>query len=75
VRHEAGMEDIRNVFTTVIGRHEEMKIFGREEVILEAKFGKDIKDVEFECAQWTYLAQDIAQYRAFVKTLINMFIP
>jgi hypothetical protein len=32
-RHEALMKKIRNVFTMVIGKHEEMRIVGSQKVI------------------------------------------
>jgi hypothetical protein len=37
------MEEIRNIFTIVIGKQEEMRIVGNQKVIKEAKIEKDRK--------------------------------
>jgi hypothetical protein len=67
--HAWGKRDIYRVLT---GRLEGKRPLGRPRCKWEDNIKLDLREIGIDGANWTQLAQDRVQWRAFVKTVMNV---
>jgi hypothetical protein len=68
------MEEGR-VHRVLVGRPEGKRPLGRQRSRWEDKINMDLRETGIYGANWIRLAQDRAQWRAFVSTVMNLRIP
>jgi hypothetical protein len=67
----ARMGDGRNVYRVLVGRPEEKRPLGRSTRRWEDNIKMDLRETGNDEANWIRLAQDKAQWRVFVSTVMN----
>jgi hypothetical protein len=65
------MGEGRGVYRVLVGRPEGKRPLGRSRRMWE----DNIREIEIEGANWIQLTQDRVQWRAFVKTVMNLRFP
>jgi hypothetical protein len=73
--HVARMREGRGVYRVLVGRPEGKRTLGRPRCRWENNIKLDLKEIGIDVANWTQLAQDRVQWRAFVNTVMNLRIP
>jgi hypothetical protein len=69
------MGEKRNLYRILVGKPEEKRPLGRPRRRWVDNMKMDLKDMGWGVMDWIYLAQDIDQRRALVKTVINLRVP
>jgi hypothetical protein len=69
------MREGRGVYRVLAGRPEDKRPLGRPTPRWEDNIKMDLRDIEIDGANWIHLAQDRVQWRAFVNTAINLWVP
>jgi transposase len=64
-----------DVFQPLVGRPEGKRPVGRPRCRWEDNIKMDLGDVGIDGANWIRLAQDRAQWRTFVNTVMNLQVP
>jgi hypothetical protein len=65
----------RGVYRVLVGRPEGKRPLGRPRRRWEDNIKMDLREIGIEWANWIQLAQDRAQWRAFVNTEMNLRVP
>jgi hypothetical protein len=73
--HVARMGEGRDVYRVLVGRFEGKRPLGRPRHRWEDNVKMDLREIGMDGANWTRLAHDRVQWRAFVNTLMNLRIP
>jgi hypothetical protein len=69
------MGEGRGVYRVLVGRSEGKRPLGRPRRRYGDNIKMDLKEIEIDGANWIRLAQDRVQWRAFVKTVMNLRVP
>jgi hypothetical protein len=73
--HVARMGEGRGVYRILIGRPEVKRPLGRPRGRWEDNVKLDLRDIGIDGANWIQLAQDRVNWRAFVNTVMNLWVP
>jgi hypothetical protein len=73
--HVACMGERRGVYRVFVGRPEGKRPLGRPRRSCEDNIKMDLREIQIDGANWIQLAQDRIQWRAFVYTVINLWVP
>jgi hypothetical protein len=73
--HVARMMKRRRVYTVLVGRPEGKRPLGGPRRRWEDNIKMDLRDIGIDGANWIQLAQDRVQWRAFVRTMMNLWVP
>jgi hypothetical protein len=65
----------RGVYRVLVGRTEGKSPLGRPRRRWEDNIKMDLWEIGIDGANWIRLAQDRVQWRAFVKTVMNLRVP
>jgi hypothetical protein len=68
------VEEIRNMYKTVVGKPEGKRALGGARSRLEDNIKMDLKDKMWEGVNWIHLAQDRDQWRILVNTFMNSWV-
>jgi hypothetical protein len=69
------MGEGRGAYKVLIGRPESKRPLGRSRRRWEDNIKMDLREIVFNGANWIQLAQDRAQWRACVNTVMNLRVP
>jgi hypothetical protein len=69
------MGERRNVYRVLFGRPEGKRPLGRPRRRWEDNIKMDIREIGIDGANWIQLAQNRAQWWAFVNTVMNLRVP
>jgi hypothetical protein len=69
------MGEGRGVYSVLVGRPEGKKPLGRPRLRWDDNIKMDLEEIVIDGANLFRLAQDRAQWRAFVKTVMNLRVP
>jgi hypothetical protein len=73
--HVTRMGEGRGVYRVLVGRPEGKRPLGRPRRRREDNLKVDLKEIGIDGANWIELAQDRAQWRACVNTVMNLRVP
>jgi hypothetical protein len=73
--HVARMGEGRGAYRVLVGRPEGKTPLGRPRRRWEDNIKMDLREIGIDGANWIRLAQDRVQWRAFVKTVMNLRVP
>jgi hypothetical protein len=73
--HVACMEEGRGVYRVLVGRLEGKRPLGRPRHRWEDSIKMDLREIGIDRANWIRLAQDRVQWKAFVNTVMNLWVP
>jgi hypothetical protein len=73
--HVARMEEGRGVYRVLVGRPMSKRPLGRARRRWEDNIKMDFRETGIDGANWIRVAQDRAQWRAFVNTVMNFLFP
>jgi hypothetical protein len=65
----------RGVYRVLVGRPEGKRPLGRPRCRWEDNIKMDLGEIVIDGANWTRLAQDRVQWRAFVNMVMNLQVP
>jgi hypothetical protein len=65
----------RGVYRVLVGRPERKRPLERSRRWWEDDIRMDLREIEFEGANWIRLAQARVQWRPFVSTIMNLWVP
>jgi hypothetical protein len=74
-RHVARMGEGRGAYRVLVGRPEGKRPLRRPRRRWEDNIKMDLGEIGIDGANWTRLAQDRVQRRAFVNTVMNLRVP
>jgi hypothetical protein len=69
------MGEGRGVYRVLVGRPEGKRPLGRPRRRWKDNIKLDLREIGIDGANWTQLAQDRIQWRAFVNPVINLRVP
>jgi hypothetical protein len=69
------MGDGRGVYRVLVGRPEGKRPLGKPRRRWEDNIKLDLKETQIDGANWIQLAQNRVQWRAFLKTVMNLRVP
>jgi hypothetical protein len=69
------MREVRGVYRGLVGRPEGKRPLGRPRRRWKDNIKLDLREIGIERANWIRLAQGRVQWRAFVKTVMNLLVP
>ncbi|KAJ4429885.1 hypothetical protein ANN_22089 [Periplaneta americana] len=70
--HVARMGESRNAYKVLVGRPEGKRPLGRPSCRWEDNIKMDLREVGYDDREWINLAQDRDQWRAYVRTAMNL---
>jgi hypothetical protein len=73
--HMARMGEGKGVYMVLVGRPEGKRPLGRPRRRWEDNIKMDLREIGIDGANWSQLAQDRVQWRAFVNTVMNLRLP
>jgi hypothetical protein len=73
--HMARIGEGRGVYRVLVGRSEGKRPLGRPRCRWEDNIRMDLREIGIDGANWIQLAQDRVQWRAFVNTVTNLWVP
>jgi hypothetical protein len=73
--HVARMGEGRSVYRILVGKPEGKRPLGRRRRRWEDNIKLDLREIGIDGAIWIRLAQDKVQWRAFVNTVMNIWVP
>jgi hypothetical protein len=73
--HVARMGEGTGAYRVLVGRPEGKRPLGRHRRRWQDNFKMDLREIGIDGAKWIQLAQDRAQWRAFVNTVMNLRVP
>jgi hypothetical protein len=71
----ARMGEGRGVYRVLVGRPEGKRQLGKRRCKWEDNIKMDLREIGNYWANWIRLAQDRIQWRAFVRTVMNIRVP
>jgi hypothetical protein len=71
----AGMGDKKNALRILVGKPEGKRPLGRPRRRWVVNIKMDLREREWDCMDWTDLAQDRDQWKTLVKTVMNLRVP
>jgi hypothetical protein len=74
-RHVARMGEGRGVYMVLVGKPEGKRPLAKPRPSWEDNIKLDLREIGIDVANWIRLAQDRVQWRAFVKTVMNLRVP
>jgi hypothetical protein len=74
-RHVARMEEGRRISAVLVWRPEGKRPLGIPRRRWEDNIRMDLREIGIDGANWIRLAQDRFQWRAFVNTVMNLWVP
>jgi hypothetical protein len=74
-RHVAPMGEMRSVYKILVTKPEGKRPLGRRRRIWEGNIRMDLREIGWEDVDGIHLAQDRDQWRAVVKTVMNLGVP
>jgi hypothetical protein len=72
---EACMGEGRGAYRVLVGRPEGKRPLGRPRRRWEDNIKMDLRETGIDGANWIWLAQDRVQWRAFVNTVMHLWVP
>jgi hypothetical protein len=72
VGHVARMREGRGVYRVLVGRPQGTRPLGRPRRKVEDNIKMDLRETGIDGANWIQLAQDRAQWRAYVNMVMNL---
>jgi hypothetical protein len=69
------MEEGRGVYRVLVGRPERKRPLGRHRHSWEDDIKLSLMEIGIDGANWIQLVQDRVQWRAFVNTVMNLWVP
>jgi hypothetical protein len=69
------MRDVRNAYKIFVAIPEEMRQLGTLRCRWEYYIRVDLSEIGWEVVDWIHLAQDRDQWKALVKTVLNLRVP
>jgi hypothetical protein len=75
VRHVARMGEKRNAYMILMGKPEGKRSLGRRRCRWVDNIKIDFREIGRGCMGWIDLAEDRAQWRALVNTVMNLRVP
>jgi hypothetical protein len=66
---------MRNSYKNLVGKPEGKRPLGRPRCRWEDNIKTELKEIGWEGVDWILLAQDRDQWRALVKTVLNLRVP
>jgi hypothetical protein len=69
------MGEGRGVYRVLVGRPEGKRPLGRHRRRWEDNIKMDLREIGIDGANWIRLAQDRVQRRAFVNTVMSLWVP
>jgi hypothetical protein len=73
--HVACMGEGRDVYRVLVGRPEGKRPLARPRHRWEDSIKLDLREIGIDGANWIQLAQDRVHWRAFVDTVMNLWVP
>ncbi|KAJ4428123.1 hypothetical protein ANN_24137 [Periplaneta americana] len=73
--HVARMGESRNAYRVLVGRPEGKRPLGRPRRRWEDNIKMDLRELGYDDREWINLAQDRDQWRAYVRTAMNLRVP
>jgi hypothetical protein len=73
--HVARMGEGRGFYRILVGRPEGKRLLGRPRCMWENNNKMDLREIGIDGANWTQVAHDRVQWRAFVDTVMNLRVP
>jgi hypothetical protein len=73
--HVARMGEGRGAYRVLVGRPEGKRPLGRPRCRWEDNIKMDLGEIGIDGVNWIRLAQDRVQWRAFVNTVMNLWVP
>ncbi|KAJ4428113.1 hypothetical protein ANN_24127 [Periplaneta americana] len=73
--HVARMGESRNAYRVLVGRPEGKRPLGRPKRRWEDNIKMDLREVGYDGRDWSNLAQDRDQWRAYVRAAMNLRVP
>jgi hypothetical protein len=75
VEHVARLREGRGVYRVLVGKPEGKRPLGRPRRRWENNIKPDLREIGIDGENWNQLAQDMAQWRDFVNTVMNLRVP
>jgi hypothetical protein len=69
------MGEGRDAYRVLVGRAEGKRPLGRPRRSWEDNVNMDLGEIGIDGANWIRLAQDRVQWRAFMNTVMNLWVP
>ena len=69
------MEESRNAYRVLMGKAEGKRPLGRLRLKWEDNIKVDLREVGFVPGDWAVLAQDRDQWWAYVRAVMNLWVP
>ena len=73
--HVARMEQSRNAYRVLVGKPEGKRHLGKPRRRWEDNIKMDLREVGFDPGDWIALTEDRDQWRAYVRTVMNLRVP
>jgi hypothetical protein len=73
--HVARMGEGRGVYRVLVGNPEGKRPLGRPRRRCKDNIKLDLREIGIDGVNWVHLAPDRVQWRAFVKTVMNLRVP
>jgi hypothetical protein len=69
------MVEGRGVYRVLVGRPDGKRPLGRSRRRWEDNIKMDLREIGIDGANWIWLARERVQWRAFVKTVVKLWVP
>jgi hypothetical protein len=69
------MRKTRNAYWVLVGKPEGKRSLGRQRCMWVDNIKMDLREIGWDVMDWTDLAEDRDQWRAFVNTVMNLWVP
>jgi hypothetical protein len=73
--HVARMGEKRNAYTILVGKPEGKTPLGTQRCRWLDNIKMDLREIRWNGMDWIYLAQDRGQWRALLRTVMNLRVP
>ena len=73
--HVARMEQFRNAYRVLVGKPEGRRPLGRPRRRWEDNIKMDLREVGCDPRNWIAVAKDRDQWRAYVRVVMNLWVP
>jgi hypothetical protein len=73
--HVARIGEGRGIYRVLVVRPEDKRPFRRPRRRWEDNIKLDLREIGFDVTNWSQLAQNTAQWLAFVNTVMNLRVP